>query len=230
MINILCYDISKVSQREYDIMYSWCSDTRKEKINRYYYEDDRKRSVCAYVMMKYAWLDSGRRAEKLIVYYNKYGKPYIENDQNFHFNISHSGKWVVVAYGTSSIGVDIEQIDDKYQDILDCLGEGKGKDYILKATSKTERSRRIIHLWTLKESYVKFLGTGLFTELGSFDIDISDENILINGSGQVEKAICLVSQIFDSFYYLSICSLEKTIDIRTVDFCDIYKNELLHYL
>jgi 4'-phosphopantetheinyl transferase len=41
---------------------------------------------------------------------DEYGKPYCEFINNFHFNVSHSGDWVVCAVDNKPIGIDIEKI------------------------------------------------------------------------------------------------------------------------
>ena len=41
----------------------------------------------------------------------KYGKAYISNHENIHFNLSHSGKMVLCAISDREVGADIEYID-----------------------------------------------------------------------------------------------------------------------
>lgn len=42
--------------------------------------------------------------------YNKCGKPFIKHKRGFKYNLSHLGKWVVIAYGINEIGIDREKI------------------------------------------------------------------------------------------------------------------------
>ena len=39
----------------------------------------------------------------------EYGKPYIPALPDMHFNISHSGRWIVCAVDSKPIGIDIEK-------------------------------------------------------------------------------------------------------------------------
>ncbi len=40
----------------------------------------------------------------------EYGKPYIPALPDMHFNISHSGRWIVCAVDSKPIGIDIEKM------------------------------------------------------------------------------------------------------------------------
>ena len=204
----------------------------KKKINRYVHNDDKKRSLCAEMLLKYAWIESGRNPEKLIFLYNEYGKPYIQNDQNFYFNVSHSGKWVVIAYTKSSVGIDIEQVkENQYQySIMEDFFCEKEKQYIQNATSKKEFDSRFIQIWTIKESYLKFLGTGLYTELNSFDININEEIQLVNARGEKQKNLYFHSELFNHDYYLSICGIEKEIQLQEIYTENLFGNESISLL
>ena len=230
MVRIRCLDISKINQSEYEKLYNLCSDERKEKIMHYLRNDDKKRSVCAYALLKYAWIESGRNPEKLSISYNEYGKPYIQNDESFHFNLSHSGKWVVIAYSDSLVGIDIEQVKENQYSVMELVCCEREKKYIRNATSAKDFDRRFIRVWTIKESYIKFLGTGLYTELNSFDIDISEEIKLLNDHGETENNLCFRSELFDEEYYLSVCGTEKDIQLQEIHTENVFENESIGLL
>lgn len=97
------------------------------------------------------------------------GKPFIITRKDAHFNISHSGNWVVMVFSNHEVGVDIEKLKPvdfrvarrffspmEIADLEKLKGELK-RDYFFT-------------LWTLKESYLKLLGRGLTKTLNSFTI------------------------------------------------------------
>ena len=104
----------------------------------------------------------------------KSGKPFFENIAGLHFNISHSGSEVSIAFSTNPVGFDMEVLDRK----RDCLA-------IAERFFTAEESREVkmagdsanklfARLWTAKESMLKLSGEGL---VGGLDraISLSDQ-------------------------------------------------------
>ena len=104
----------------------------------------------------------------------KSGKPFFENIADLHFNISHSGSEVAIAFSTNPVGFDMEVLDRK----RDCLA-------IAERFFTAEESREVkmagdsanklfARLWTAKESMLKLSGEGL---VGGLDraISLSDQ-------------------------------------------------------
>ncbi|UOB66272.1 4'-phosphopantetheinyl transferase, partial [Bacillus thuringiensis] len=50
--------------------------------------------------------------EEIRFRYNEYGKPFVEKFSDFHFNVSHSGEWVVCATANFNVGIDIEKVSE----------------------------------------------------------------------------------------------------------------------
>ena len=91
----------------------------------------------------------------------KSGKPFFENIAGLHFNISHSGSEVSIAFSTNPVGFDMEVLDRK----RDCLA-------IAERFFTAEESREVkmagdsanklfARLWTAKEAMLKLSGEGL---------------------------------------------------------------------
>jgi 4'-phosphopantetheinyl transferase len=94
------------------------------------------------------------------IFYNEYGKPYIKNNP-LYFNISHSNNITVIAISDKEIGIDIEHITFK-KNIIDKICTEEEKLLINNAHGFTK-------LWVKKESYIKYLGTGLSYGLKNVD-------------------------------------------------------------
>ncbi|TFH45333.1 4'-phosphopantetheinyl transferase superfamily protein [Streptococcus equinus] len=110
----------------------------------------------------------------------KYGKPYYDSNKAVHFNISHTGNIVVVVFYICEIGVDVEYIENEYsldyqRDIMDFFNT-REIEYL---SSSLEFNFDFIKLWTAKESFVKYTGSGLYRELSSFFVDLKSNLVYV---------------------------------------------------
>ncbi|UYX55521.1 4'-phosphopantetheinyl transferase superfamily protein [Bacillus thuringiensis] len=108
--------------------------------------------------------------EEIRFKYNQYGKPFVENFSDFHFNISHSGEWVICATANSNVGIDIEKVSKI--EALKLANEFFSEEefYDLSNMNPDEQINYFYDLWTLKESYIKTIGKGLYIPLNLFSI------------------------------------------------------------
>ncbi|WLP66433.1 4'-phosphopantetheinyl transferase superfamily protein [Bacillus thuringiensis] len=108
--------------------------------------------------------------EEIRFIYNEYGKPFVENFSDFHFNLSHSGEWVVCTTANFNVGIDIEKISEI--EALKLANEFFSEEefYDISNINSDEQINYFYDLWTLKESYIKTIGKGLYIPLNSFSI------------------------------------------------------------
>lgn len=162
MIKIYIYDIKNISINNYEATY--ISEIRKNAIASYRKTDDKLRSIAVSILLEKAL---GKKVEDTFIY-NSYGKPFLPNGK--YFNISHSGDYTVLVTSDSLIGVDIEKHEfiDFLQIAPSCFTLNE-IDYLVNSHNKTFA---FYELWTLKESYIKYLGTGFSLEPKSFSMSI----------------------------------------------------------
>ena len=79
---------------------------RREKIDFYRFNKDKKLSAGAFLLLKKLLSDENIPNFKIKT--GKYEKPYISDNKNIYFNLSHSGKMVLCAISDRELGVDIE--------------------------------------------------------------------------------------------------------------------------
>ncbi len=83
------------------------------------------------------------------------GKPVIK-DCPYHFNLSHSGDYLVLAVGEAPLGVDIEKITRIRSKTVEKYFSDAEKQLV-----KEQGLSSFFELWTKKESYVKYTGDGI---------------------------------------------------------------------
>jgi len=110
----------------------------------------------------------GIAKEKLIIGKNKYGKPFLANFPNVHYNISHTKGLVVCAISDSCVGIDVERIKPFNKRIVERFFSKNEREYIF--ASKENQDERFAEIWTKKESYIKWIGKGMAIPIDSFDV------------------------------------------------------------
>ncbi len=179
------YNINDLSFADYEKWFSLMTGEKKEKVNRMRLEDDKKRSVIGEMLVKKAISkNSGVSFEKIVFNVTPNGKPYIENS-DIHFNISHCEDWVVCAIHNKSIGIDIEKIRPINFKIAKRFFTPNEQKYVFskvpteedfEKTHDNQVLKRFFEVWTGKEAYLKYKGTGITDNLNALYVN---ENNLI---------------------------------------------------
>ena len=148
---------------------------------------------------------------------NKYGKPSFKDMPKSHFdiepkkynniffNISHSANLVVCAFYDKEIGVDIEKIDNFNSLIIRKILTDKEKVYLEQYRHNEEEFKKIFFsFWTLKESYLKYKGSGFSKNPLDIEFLITDNSISCN-----DENVSLIQDMFFENYILSLCFEKK---------------------
>ena len=193
--------------------YPLVSPDRQKKIDFYRFEKDKKLSAGAYLLLKKMLSDENITNPLFKV--GKYGKAYISNKDNIHFNLSHSGKMVLCAISDKEVGADIEYNDSAIDlNIAKNYFYNSEYDNIMNAKNPSDEFFRY---WVLKESYMKYTGLGMNLELDSFEIIIRDEIKLKNNNENLKF------NLFDiEDYKIGIASHYHVTDLTEYDINEIY--------
>lgn len=122
---------------------------------------DRRNSAGAGWLLRYVFEREGVPFSEAAVTCGPHGKPCHEK---LHFNLSHSGEYVICAVGQRETGCDIQKIKPCREKMVRRFFSDEEQEYILSAKGQ-ERDLRFITLWSRKESLLKRTGAGLTREL-----------------------------------------------------------------
>lgn len=198
---------------------------KQKKINQFILVKDSYRSLIGDIAIRVLVCQKYHINNNEIFYqYNKYNKPSIELNPPFFFNISHSGDWVVVISHTSEVGVDIEKIQDIDINISSKYFTNLEHQNLLSCKEK-DRIQYFFDLWTLKESYIKFVGKGFSIPLNSFFIEktCSEQFIIRSAYKNFDyiENVFFQQYILDNNYSLSACAstpnFPKNIETFTIN-------------
>jgi len=152
---------------------------------------------------------------------SEFGKPYLADKNNVHFNIAHSHNKVAVIFDNiHMVGIDIEKkvsIDLSNIDGVFCEFERN----VFEGKNVNERLEYFYDIWTLKESYLKNIGQGLTIPLTSFGFKKENSNYIIDNHDKESykfenydiNANYLLSTCINSLHIISSELLHLNIDI-----------------
>ena len=138
-----------------------------EKLSRFHQQKDKQRFITSHGVLRFLlgkYLKLSPEKIQFVSGPNK--KPLLKSNQNIHFNIAHSGDWILITISNFPIGIDVEKIDDdfSYQEILSLNFSNEEIEFI----KNSNRPRNDFYLlWTRKESLMKATAKGIDDKMNS---------------------------------------------------------------
>lgn len=171
------------NQIDYERYLTLLEPERLKRIQQFAFYKDRLFCALSGLLLQYvSRYRVGLKRSETVLHYNPQGKPFFSNSP-FQFSISHSGNWLLCAWGEERIGIDVEKIET-LSDHLDIANHFfHPEEYRMIRTSNQEKQLSLFYqIWTAKESYVKYSGEGLSCPLSSFRIERAGEELVLSTS------------------------------------------------
>jgi 4'-phosphopantetheinyl transferase len=143
-----------------DNLFSVLNPDEIARANRFFHIRDKNRHIISHGAMRYILGRYLNQPPSLIEFKDEINKkPYIVNKAGLHFNLSHSGDWILLGIANSEIGIDTELINYsfEYKDVM----EGYFNDEEINFINEEKSPERFFLLWTRKEAQIKATGKGL---------------------------------------------------------------------
>ncbi len=177
MYNLFYYNINKMSDEIFEREISALPRLRQKEILRKKNKDDQKRSLAGDMLVKkYLSRIYSVPADNICILKGEHSKPYVLNIPA-HFSVSHSGQYTVVAISDRPIGIDLEVIRDFSAILARKLFNEDELRYIAgngPSRKKSTMQRCFYEIWTAKEAYLKYKGTGLSGGVNSFEFKLEN--------------------------------------------------------
>lgn len=194
---ILYFDeIPLIDERCYQYLLLYTSNERVRYAQKYKLREDRILSVIAFLMLRIGLIDLFGISAMPQLSKTEYGKPYLEEYPDIHFSFSHCSCGVACAFSnqSNSVGVDMQDIvkcDHKAARYFMCDSE---YDILLK-TRDTDRF--FTKIWTLKESYGKYMETGICYNMRETNLEreISLNNLSVSSYDLPEFIVTAVASV-----------------------------------
>ncbi len=156
------------------------SPEKRARIERMRYKKDAQAALTAHRLLCYALKRTygiEPKAEDWGTEHN--GKPNLKNTKNIHFNISHSGLVAMCAVNSGPVGVDVEMVRPFSDGVMRRIMSAEEREAL---ASAQYRDKLFFKIWTLKEAYLKFTGSGI-SALDSITVYPTQDGIVTNAKG-----------------------------------------------
>ncbi|MGG3571973.1 4'-phosphopantetheinyl transferase superfamily protein [Bacillus gobiensis] len=187
---------------------------KRERIKSFYHIEDSIRSLLGYMMLQKV-LPRSQYPDSIS--FTEYGKPFVKNQNHFQFNISHSMRLVVLAVSKYEIGVDIEYIKPVCLDSMS--GALTKEEYAyLQSLPDDEAEKYFYTIWTVKESFLKMIGTGLSLSPDRLNTNVYFDRPTITLDGKQQNVSFQTFQV-ECRYQLTVC-IRGTCQINNMETLD----------
>lgn len=205
--------------REEDILEetwsSYLSQSRRLEAEKHHQKKEQQLFLAAEILLNRCFEIVKPNIKRPISYRrNSYGKPYIVSSDEIFVNWSHSGDYVICALSDREVGVDLQEHRKPLSNPLvqKVLHTNELKMY--KEAPKAERERIFYQFWTLKESFLKALGTGFYTSLDKFQVELQGRNAEIFQNINKNQYFCYLLDFIDAEYTAAVCCEGKMEEVE----------------
>ncbi|WP_339271864.1 4'-phosphopantetheinyl transferase superfamily protein [Paenibacillus sp. FSL K6-1330] len=196
----------QIRDETFRALFQTLSPDRQDYVSKFKRASDYQRSVLGDAMVHRILRDKlGLDPMHIEIIRNAYGKPSLKNHDNLHFNVSHSGHWIVCAVSHEPVGIDVEKMEAIDMDIAKRFFH-KTEFNALLHCDPSVRLSRFFDLWTLKESYIKAVGKGLHLPLDSFALELL-EGEWAPVLGENGETYYFKQYAVEEGYKLSVCGI-----------------------
>jgi 4'-phosphopantetheinyl transferase len=226
MVKIYCIKLEEhINEGIFNSILDRFSAYEKEKTLKYVREIDRERRLIGRLLVWWVLVQDFKFNKHPEIIYDQNGRPLLKN-KIFDFNISHSGKWVAIGISEKNrIGIDVQEFTKfDINEVLHYFSDQEINN-LNSISVESDKKSRFFQIWTLKEAYIKCIGSTFKIPLNKFWFSFNDgEQNPVFSSHQFDQDIYkFKSQKLDDLHWLSVCITNsingvefKTLDMTTL--------------
>jgi 4'-phosphopantetheinyl transferase len=200
-------------------LYAMASQSRRDKIDRMYFNKDKCLSLAAELLLRQALTDMGTNSFDIEI--GDSGKPYLKGS-DICFNLSHSEQRAMCVVSPYEVGCDVERVTDIDMELPKRFFCKSEYERLIGISDYRAKCDMFFRLWTLKESYVKLIGAGMSIPPRCCEIGINEDNTAFLKSTGGEKyyfkeysrndgyryAVCTLSEEFSELRLISLSTYD----------------------
>lgn len=214
MLRVFALDTSCLSDPSLrDKTFAALSPQRRDKAARPRRERDKRLSLGAGAVLDLALASAGLREREARLSWNSHGKPRLADRPELRFNLSHSGRFAVCALSDREVGVDVEEAREAGEALFRRVCTQR-ELAAMEGLEPERRQDRFFQLWTAKESFLKYLGTGLSRPAKGVEVEL-EPALSLSWEGR-PQAVALFQRKLEGHWF-AVCTPEgQTAEWRLV--------------
>lgn len=206
MLKVYYLSISDYRNLAENVLYPWVSEDTRRMVQGFRNEQVRRTKLLGESMVRYLlnhlW---GLQKDDYRLVKGEHGKPYIEaNRQKGYFNLSHSGDYIVAAFSPVEVGVDIERKNKARLEVARRFFH-PAEIALLESLTVEEQDDLFFRYWSVKESFLKYTGSGLSSPLSGFEVRFDDDRIYLFQE-EIDSKVQIHECRIDRNYACFVCS------------------------
>lgn len=167
-VTMIIADIRRIKLNKEEILSEIAPCYVKKYHDHKILRDKKQELVSGFLLKEYLGIVSDEQ-----ISYNEYGKPELVSGE-LHFNLSHSGNYVILAIAGCEVGADVEEIMSCHEATVKKVYREEQKRE-LEPLEGAARNEKFTEIWTKYEAVLKLNGTGFAN--GWDDISIGNNYI-----------------------------------------------------
>lgn len=225
MLDISCFHWERPENREQmELLIHRLSASRQAKIRAYRFDEARRLSLAAGLLLDYGLGEYGLRERDMRVEAGPWGKPRFYDRPDIHFNLSHSGTVAMAAFADCEVGCDVERMAALREKVAARFFSPRENAALRQCPDEESRRELFYRIWTRKESYIKYTGEGMHRELSGFSVVIPEGDFTGGAASDVppctfrdfpvpgyQAAVCLPREDGDEPLFCSFQNLQDVV-------------------
>ena len=182
-------DMTQVTETEVERMLNIVGEPQRSEALRFKHLAGRFEHLKTWLMLVEMLKSMG--VTNFELQHNEHGKPSLLHYPDIHFNISHCKNALMVGVSEKPIGVDVERVRNADIALVERTMNREERDCILNAA---DRALKFTELWTRKEAWLKWKGTGIIDDLENVLLDVDENRIITRSEPEKGYVWSLISE------------------------------------
>ena len=161
---------------------AWLSEDEKSRMQAFKVISSQNQYLVGKGMARWLLSSDKSRLNELVFEIEAHGKPFVSNPESSRkpFNLSHTDGLVGCLIGCQShlqVGVDVEGLDRRTStELANRYFAAPEIAHLERVQDPVAKKKLFLKIWTLKEAFIKAIGTGLRTPLSDFAFHHCDDS------------------------------------------------------